>query len=198
VTQQTVPLFPLKTVLFPEGALPLRIFEPRYLDMVSSCMRSDAPFGAVLIAAGPEVVGEVRTHAQGTLANIRDWNQGDDGLLEIAAQGASRFRLLSLQRQADGLNVGTIEVLPAEPADPLPGEFSPFAELLQAVLDDLGGLYTSMERRYDDATWVGYRLAEILPLDLAARQLCLEMDDSLERLEYLRPFLQQLTQARTQ
>ena len=195
MTQQTVPLFPLQTVLFPEGPLPLRIFEPRYLDMVSQCMKDQAPFGVVLIAAGAEVNAPVRTHAQGTLAKIYDWDQGDDGLLSIKAAGDARFRLLSMERQPDGLNIGTIESLPPEPSVPLPGEFKPFAELVRVVLDDLTEIYAQMERRYDDATWVGCRLAEILPLELLVRQQCLEMDDPLERLDYLRPFLPHLTSA---
>ena len=195
MTQQTVPLFPLQTVLFPEGPLPLRIFEPRYLDMVSRCMKDDAAFGVVLIAAGAEAGAPVRTHAQGTLARICDWDQGDDGLLSIKAIGAEQFRLVSMERQDDGLNVGSIEVLPPEPTVPLPGEFKPFAELVRVVLDDLSEVYGQAERRYDDATWVGSRLTEILPLELIVKQQCLEMDDPLERLEYLRPFLPHLTRS---
>lgn len=192
MTQSSVALFPLQTVLYPDGPLPLRIFEPRYLDMISRCMKNDEPFGVVLIADGPEVVGSVRTHAQGTLARIVDWYQGDDGVLGVTACGGNRFRLMSLERQEDGLNIGTIEELAPEPATPLPADFAPMAELLRLVIDDLGKLYANVELRYDDASWVGYRFAEILPLEFAAKQLCLEMDDPLERLEFLRPFLRNL------
>ncbi len=193
MTRHTVPLFPLQVVLFPEGPLPLRIFEPRYLDMISRCMKTDSGFGVVLIATGTEAGSAVRTHAQGTLARICDWDKGDDGLLSIMARGTTRFRLLSTERQDDGLNMGLIEDLPPEPQEPLTGEFQPFAELLRVVLDDLDELYSGVERRYDDASWVGYRLAEILPLELPVRQMCLEMDDPLERLEYLRPLLPRIS-----
>lgn len=198
MTQSSVALFPLQTVLYPEGPLPLRIFEPRYLDMISRCMKNEEAFGVVLIADGPELSGSVRTHAHGTLARIVDWYQGDDGVLGVTACGGNRFRLLSLERQEDGLNIGTIEELPPEPATPLPAEFGPMAELLRLVIEDLGKLYANVELRYDDASWVGYRFAEILPLEFAAKQLCLEMDDALERLEFLRPFLRNLRDEVTQ
>jgi Lon protease-like protein len=192
MTQRSVSLFPLQTVLYPDGPLPLRIFEPRYLEMISRCMKDSDPFGVVLIADGPEVAGSVRTHAQGTLARICDWYQGEDGVLGIIALGGNRFRLLSMECQPDGLNVGAIEELPPEPTMPLPGQYTPMAELLRVFIEDLGKLYEDFEPRYDDASWVGYRFAEILPLEFAAKQLCLEMDDPLERLEFLRPFLREL------
>ena len=191
MTSETLALFPLNTVLFPDGPLPLRIFEPRYVDMISRCMKNDQPFGVVLIADGPEAAGAVRTQAQGTLAHIRDFSQEGDGLLGILAQGGERFRLLSMDQQQDGLNVGTIEQLPREPTVPLPGEFTAMAKILRAVMEDLGDLYAGIEPQYDDASWVGYRMAEIMPINMEHKQLCLEMDDPLERLEYLRPFLRE-------
>ena len=100
-----VPLFPLNAVLFPGGPLPLRIFEPRYLSMVSHCMQTDSPFGVLLIRDGNET-GLSTTHHVGTLARITDWYQGSDGLLGITAIGEERFRLISTTRQDDGLNIG--------------------------------------------------------------------------------------------
>ena len=95
-----VPLFPLNTVLFPGGPLPLRIFEARYIDMISERMRSEAPFGVLLIKDGEEV-GDSSTYEVGTLARITDWYQGSDGLLGVTAIGGQRFRLQSAERQAD-------------------------------------------------------------------------------------------------
>ena len=106
-----VPLFPLNTVLFPGGPLPLRIFEPRYLAMVSNCVQSDAPFGVLLIRDGNET-GPATTQEIGTLARITDWYQGSDGLLGVTAVGLQKFRVISSRREASGLNVGTIEILP--------------------------------------------------------------------------------------
>jgi len=192
MSRQSVPLFPLQTVLYPGGPLALKIFEPRYLDMVSSCIRDAAPFGVLLLTEGAEVSSEVQTQATGTLANIADWYQGSDGLLGITAIGAERFRLLAMRQQEGGLNVGDIELLPAEPEVPVPAEYSVLAELLRATFDDLGEHYASIEQSFDDASWVGYRLAEILPLDIQSKQYCLELDDPLARLEFIRPYLREM------
>jgi Lon protease-like protein len=188
VTWQTIPLFPLSTVLFPDGPLPLRIFEPRYLDMISRCLREDAEFGVVLIISGQDT-GQVETSDVGTLARVVDWYQGSDGILGITARGTRQFRLHRVTRQADGLYLGDAELLPAIPPHPLPDEFRPLATLLATVIDDLGRLYDAVERRYDDAAWVGCRLAEILPLSPADKQRCLELTDPIELLQFLRPML---------
>ncbi len=195
-----VPLFPLSTVLFPGGPLPLRIFEARYLDMVSNCMKNNTPFGVLLLVSGPEVGGKgmAGTAAIGTLATIADWYQGTDGLLGVTALGTDRFRLLSASRQDDGLNLGEIELLPPEPVVPVPEEFAGWSSLLQAVLDDLGKLYELAERRYDDASWLGFRFAEILPVEMPERQRLLEMTDPVQRLHALRPLLRQVREIKTQ
>jgi len=194
-----VPLFPLTTVLFPGGPLPLRLFEPRYLDMVGRCMRQEVPFGVLLLSGATEA-GQtvVRTEDIGTLATIVDWYQGADGLLGITALGGERFRLLGMQRQADGLNVGDIEVLAKDPEVALPQRYALMAELLRAIIDDLGKLYESVEKNYADASWVGFRFAEILPLSNSQKQLCLQMTDPIARLEYLQPLLRQIRDQQTQ
>jgi len=200
VTSQTVPLFPLQTVLFPGGPLPLRVFEPRYLDMVSSCMKTGQSFGVVLLSEGVEVGGkaQVKTESIGTLATICDWYQGNDGLLGVTALGGERFRLLSAQRQSDGLHVADIERLRPEPKISLPAEYKLMADLLRAVVDDLGRLYETIEKDYDDASWVGFRFSEILPLSLAHRQRCLEMTNPVARLEFLQPQLRLIREEQTQ
>ncbi len=179
-----VPLFPLNTVLFPGGPLPLRIFEARYLDMISECLKADVPFGVLLIKEGQEA-GPSTTHEVGTLARIVDWYRGSDGLLGITAVGTQRFRLLSSERQGDGLNVGEIELMPDIDTMLLPAEFSALPEILASVIDDLGRLYEDLERRYDDAAWVAYRFAEILPVNLAQKQACLESEDVLHCLRFV-------------
>ena len=183
-----IPLFPLKTVLFPGGPLPLRIFEPRYLDMISACLREEHGFGVILIREGEEV-GPVRTHEVGTMADIVDWYQGSDGLLGVTAQGRQRFRITGIERAADGLNLGTVEFLAPEPSLPLPPRFNPMARVLMEVLDELGTHYQDIEKQYHDASWVGYRFAEILPVPAEQKQNYLEMNEPEERLELLRPFL---------
>ena len=108
-----IPIFPLNTVLFPGGPLPLRIFEPRYIDMVSASMKSDTPFGVLLIKDGEEA-GPATTYEVGTLAKITDFYQGSDGLLGVTALGGQRFRLISNERQHDGLNIGEVELIDAD------------------------------------------------------------------------------------
>lgn len=183
-----IPLFPLNTVLFPGGPLPLRIFEARYIDMISERMQSDAPFGVLLIRDGDES-GRASTYDVGTLARITDWYQGSDGLLGITAIGEQRFRLLSAERQPDGLNIGEVELLQNEEPLPLPEQYKGMATILAGVLDDLGRLYESLERRYDDASWVSYRFVEILPIDLDQKQQCLEHADPAERLRLVNELL---------
>lgn len=183
-----VPLFPLNAVLFPGGPLPLRIFESRYIDMISHCMRQESPFGVLLIRDGDEA-GPATTHNIGTLARITDWYQGSDGLLGITAIGEQRFRLISCMRQDNGLNIGEIEILENEPIMPLPDEYQEMAAILAGVLDDLGRLYESLERRFDDASWVTSRFVEILPIDLEEKQRCLEQSDPVERLQIVRELL---------
>lgn len=176
-----VPLFPLRTVLFPGGPLPLRIFESRYIDMISHCMKNDIAFGVLLIRDGTES-GPATTHDVGTLARITDWYQGSDGLLGVTAIGEQRFRLLSSRRQNDGLNVGNVEYIDEEPELAVPHEYGALKKILDSVLDDLGRLYESLERRPDDAVWLSYRFVEILPIDLEQKQRCLESSDTLARL----------------
>lgn len=183
-----IPLFPLRTVLFPGGPLPLRIFEARYLDMISACLKNDGPFGVLLIREGSEV-GPATTYDIGTLAKIVDWYQGSDGLLGITAIGDQRFRLRSSSRAPDGLNIGDIEMLPAATACPLPDEYQPLATILSGVLSDLGRHYEALDKHYDDAGWVGYRFAEILPIAAEQKQQWLEADDPVGRLGLLRDIL---------
>jgi len=177
-----IPIFPLNTVLFPGGPLPLRIFEPRYIDMVSMCMKTETPFGVLLIKDGEEA-GPATTCEVGTLAKITDFYQGSDGLLGITAVGGQRFRLLSNERQPDGLNIGEVDLIEVEAALPLPEKFRALADMLSNVLDDLGRLYEGQDRQYENAVWVTYRFLEILPIDLDQKQLSLESSDTLARLD---------------
>lgn len=183
-----VPLFPLRTVLYPGGPLPLRIFEARYIDMIGDCLKNDERFGVLLIKDGSEI-GTSTTYEVGTLARIADWYQGSDGLLGVTAIGEQRFRLISSERRDDGLNVGDIELLPGEPDIELPEDFKPLARILSGVLDDLGRLYEFLERRYEDAGWVAYRFAEILPFSAEQKQSCLEVGDPLVRLKIVQDVL---------
>ena len=182
-------------MLFPDGPLPLRIFESRYLDMISDCVKSDSPFGVLLIREGQET-GPAKTYDIGTLARITDWYQGSDGLLAVTAIGGQRFRLLATERLPNGLNVGEIELLPAEPTLSLRNEDRAMAGIVDAILRDLGRLYESLERNFDDAGWVTYRLLEILPIEMEEKQRCLEHGDPEQRLRLAHDLLDSIRRPR--
>ena len=181
----SIPLFPLHTVLFPGGPLRLRIFEPRYLDMVSRCMREDSGFGVALIVAGSEAVGSAQTVEVGTLARIVDFEQLEGGLLGITARGERRFRIVHVHQESDGLNVCEIEWREDEPRTEVLPQHAVLAELLRRAIEQIGPAYGEFTPAYDDASWVGMRLAEILPLAPVERQEMLELYDASERLQWL-------------
>ena len=183
------PLFPLNTVLFPGGPLPLRIFETRYVDMVRRCMREGDPFGVVLIRTGGEVGAVAATAQIGTTARIVDFHSMPDGLLGITCVGERRFRILKRWQQDDGLNLADLEPLAHEAQRELPEEYRHLGLLLRKVLPELGALYAALPTHFDDAAWVGHRLAEILPISLAEKQQCLELGDPLARLAQLNPLI---------
>lgn len=197
MSSQEIPLFPLGTVLFPDGPLPLKIFETRYVDMVSRCASEDLAFGIALLVSADDS-GVARLAEVGTSARIIDWNQGSDGLLYITAMGERRFRILSARQQEDGLNLAEVEWLPAEsPAAPQP-TLRAMASALRALFATSGLLYESIEKKYSDASWVGFRLAEILPLAPETRQRCLELRSASARLELLQPVVKQVAASRRQ
>jgi hypothetical protein len=182
----SIPLFPLNLVLFPDGPLPLRIFETRYYDMVRRCMREGYGFGVVAIREGREVgLGDTDLYEVGTMAEITDFHQLADGLLGLSCVGRQRFRIVQRSRQADGLNLGEVDWMNPAPAVDIPARHARLSKLLSTVLPQLGEVYANIDMRLDDAAWVGHRLAEILPIPLADKQSYLEIDDPIERLDRL-------------
>lgn len=188
---EEIALFPLRTVLYPGGPLSLRIFETRYIDMVSRSLKEERGFGVCLIKEGGET-GPAEVHHTGTLARIRDWSQGEDGLLYILARGEGRFRLHAQRVQADGLNLGEVEWLPEEPAAAMPETRRELAEILRQIIQQVEGVYVELEPQYEDAGWVSNRLAELLPISLVQRQYLLEVADPLKRVEILATLVQSL------
>ena len=189
-----VPLFPLHTVLFPDGPLGLRIFEPRYLDMVSECLRNEQPFGVCLIQSGQEAGEAARPHLTGTFARIVDWQRGDDGLLSISARGDKRFHVQDTHVERNQLLRGTVQPLTPEPSAPLPAECDYMTDVLDQLFEHAGDVYADLPKRPDDASWVGYRLAEVLSLPLVRRQYFLELEDPLLRLSQLDQILRAMSE----
>ncbi|HET6430737.1 LON peptidase substrate-binding domain-containing protein [Dyella sp.] len=185
-----LPLFPLATVLYPGAPMPLRIFEPRYIDMVRDCTRSGTGFGVCLILDGYEVGEAALPAAVGTIATITDFHTTEEGLLGIVAHGGQRFRVEHTRVRTDGLLRGMVQPWPAEPALPVPAEFGLLTTILERLVETLGPHWSDAPRNcYDDASWVGFRLAELLPLANPERQRMLELTDPLERLAELRDIL---------
>jgi uncharacterized protein len=185
-----VPLFPLNTVLYPGGSLQLRIFEPRYLDLVRECTRTGSAFGVCLILEGAEVGAPARPAAVGTLARITDFSHREDGLLGISTEGGGRFRVLRTRVRSDGLLRGEVELWPEETAYQVPVEFALLQTILERLIETLGPHWRHAPRDlYDDAGWLGFRLAELLPLAGEEQQQLLEMTDPIHRLATLRDIL---------
>lgn len=188
-----LPLFPLSTVLFPGGPLPLRIFETRYTDMVRRCMREQSGFGVVLIRAGAESGEVARTAEVGTVASIVDFNQLPDGLLGITCLGGERFRVLRRWRAPDGLNMAEVEWLAPSPPTAIGEAHEHLAQILRKLLPQLGDDYQFVRGDFASAEWVGSRLAEILPVSVEDKQAWLEMTDPTARLTALSALIRQPT-----
>jgi len=190
-----IPLFPLGSVLFPDGPLPLRIFEPRYLHMVSTCMKTDSAFGVCLIREGREVGEAAEPHNIGTLASIVDWAQLPDGLLGITALGGQRFQIDSKEIGKEQLITAEVDLIPEDPKVDVPDQYTQLVELVRRVLNQPDTLYEGLDWKLDEASWVGNRLAELLPLSMSEKQELLETTDPVLRLSQLHEAIIQLATA---
>lgn len=191
----SLPLFPLRTVLFPGGLLPLKVFEQRYVDMTKACLKESRPFGVCLIVDGDEVAspgtGAPEIATVGTLARITDWDVPQVGILHVATVGETRFQVRRHCTRPNGLLVAEVIAIDREPEQPVADEYRPLAQLLELMATRVGPRNFPAERKYEDASWVGYRLAELLPLPLNIKQSMLEINDADVRLRVLSKFLSQ-------
>lgn len=187
--QFRLPLFPLQTVLFPGGRLSLKIFEQRYLDMVKQAIADSTPFGICAIREGQETGTPAVPYEVGTLVRITDWDMPQAGILHIETQAAERFVIRRIDTEPNGLLVGAVDDISAEPAIAVPDELELAVEILRHIISDIGASQFPAPFVFDDATWVGYRLSEVLPLKLSIKQNLLEMNDGVTRLRILTEFL---------
>lgn len=183
------PLFPLSTLVLPEGLLSLRIFEARYIEMIKQCFRDDSGFGVCLIKEGLEVGAPAEPHLLGTLVKISDWDQGDDGLLQITVEGIQIFRLHSYSANNNKLLIGQIELLTPEPPQPLNPRYQPLAQRLRELLTRMESHVIYTNPRFDEARWVCHRLIEILPLPPLDKMTLLQMQCTSDRLKLLQQYL---------
>lgn len=181
-----VPIFALHTVLFPGGVLPLRVFEQRYIEMTKACLRDETPFGACLIREGREVGDPAVPESVGCLARIAQWDMPQLGLFHLVAHGTARFRIVDTRIARNGLISASIELLPADEVTEVD---SACRDVLSLIMEKAGADRFPAPARLDDAAWVAYRLAEILPIEMTARQQLLEMQDPAERFARLRGVL---------
>lgn len=186
---EEIPLFPLGTVLFQGGVLPLQIFEPRYLDMVSRCMRENAPFGVVLIRSGSDTWQPGRSGPDlfqiGTLARIIDFNQLGNGRLGITARGERKFRIREVSEQSDHLLIGRVSYLPEEPVLGVGEEHRDLVDLLEQLLTHPSVQALNLDIDLEDARSVGWRLSELLPIEAEIKQSLLQLQLPRERLSEL-------------
>jgi Lon protease-like protein len=180
-----LPLFPLSSIILPDGLMPLRLFERRYIDMVKDCFRNDTGFGICLIRQGGEVADVCEPYPLGTRVSIVDFDQGADGLLHITAKGIEEFKILTYTSNEAGLLIGEVEVIPSQPATPMEPEFELLAKKLDLILGYLESEARFDTKRLDDADWVIHRLLEVLPLTNDAKFELLQLPSNRERLKAL-------------
>jgi hypothetical protein len=193
LTLQSLPLFPLSAVLFPDGLLSLRIFEVRYLDMIAKCRKAGAPFGIVSLTQGSEVrqPGSHEAFSQvGTLATIHEFENPQPGLMLVRASGAQRFRITASDQLKHGLWVANVERLPADMSVPIPDDLQGTSDALHRLIQSLqlkpdqsGPMPLMPPWKLDDCGWVANRWCELLPLPVALKQRLMELDNPLVRLE---------------
>ena len=180
-----LPLFPLKSILFPDGALALKVFEPRYLDMLTQCEKNDSGFGICLISDGSEVGTAPEIYPVGTLVRITFWENRKDGLLGISVKGERKFKVINKQVQRNELVIADVELLQHEAMSILPEQYQSMVNVLKKIFAALQHPYITLPKKYDDASWVGSRLSELLPLSMLKKQQLLELNEPMGRLAML-------------
>jgi len=182
-----IPLFPLPLVLFPGGKLPLQIFEPRYLDMVKRCMRDNVGFGVVMIQEGAHVLRNSEEQLPsvayaGTYVSIIDFDQRDNGLLGIVVEGQVRFSIRDQYENSERLMMADVEFLVTEPRQEVPSDKAHLSEILASLLEHEAVEALRLSVDLQDASEVGGRLTELLPIPNNLKQRLLEMRNPVARL----------------
>jgi len=187
-----LPIFPLNTVLYPGGLLPLKIFEQRYLEMTKACLRDNLPFGVCRIREGLEVGAPAVPATVGCTATIADWEMPHLGLFHLRCRGGQAFRILDRTTQADGLIRAEVEFLEDVPGTAEAEASSLCRQVLEQIVAKVGPDYFFPPLEFGNDRWISYRLAELLPLEMGDKQDLLEARDDGERIARLRAFLRKV------
>ncbi len=186
----SLPLFPLQTVLFPGGRLPLKIFEQRYLELIKDCLAHNTCFGVCAMRAGQEVGEPATPFEVGTQARIIHWDMPQPGIFHVLVEGGERYAARKWRpQQKNGLIVADVDNITPELPVTVTDDLRLAVDVLKQIMEDAGEKHFGPERHFDDAVWVGFRLAEVLPFKLTVKQNLLEMNDSLTRLRIMAEFL---------
>ncbi len=183
--KDAIPLFPLKSIVLPGGIFPLRIFERRYINMVKDCIKNDTGFCIVLTRnnSAKQYIDDVYNY--GCYVKITDWDQLEDGLLGITVSGQSKIHIIDCKLNENDLLCGTIEEIPKEKEYMIPQKYLILSKFYRRIYPGIKNFISYRSERYSDATWIGYRLTECLPLDSSTKNKLIAANDALERLEKL-------------
>jgi uncharacterized protein len=197
----TIPLFPLNSVLFPKGRIALQIFESRYVDMVRNCLKDGSGFGIVLIEQGSEVARsgqKLDIHRTGTYVNVVDWNQLPNGLLGITAEGCSTFRIVETWREQNSLCKAVVDFRPQDSIEAesveVGEEFEEYVELLRGLSRHPAIEELKLDMSFENLREVAWRLSELLPISNRERQALLELDDPIARLQQIELYINAMNQ----
>lgn len=180
-----IPLFPLSSIVLPGGQLPLRLFEPRYIDMVKNCFKTDTGFGVCLIMDGQDSGKPAQPYPQGTLVKIIDFDQGPDGLLHITAEGQQEFNLLTYTANSDDLLVGEVQLLELNTPTPMNSAYTDLSRKLAIILQYVEPNILYPDKQLDSPDWVCNRLLELLPLSASSKFELLQLPDTKARMDAL-------------
>ena len=187
-----IPIFPLKSIVLPGGLFPLRIFERRYIDMITECMKTDKGFCIALTKTEEPNLYITDIYEYGSFVKITDWGQLDDGLLSITVEGKNIVKILKSNLNGSGLLNGTIEHLESEKEYMIPQKYLTLSKFYKKIYPGIKNFINFKEERYADASWIGFRLTECLPLDLPTKANLISINNAIDRLEMINTLIHKL------
>ena len=187
-----IPIFPLKSIVLPGGLFPLRIFERRYIDMITECMKTDKGFCIALTKTEEPNLYVTDIYEYGSFVKITDWGQLDDGLLSITVEGKNIVKILKSNLNGSGLLNGTIEHLESEKEYMIPQKYLTLSKFYKKIYPGIKNFINFKEERYADASWIGFRLTECLPLDLPTKANLISINNAIDRLEMINTLIHKL------